>query len=172
MHFLDASNFNDFDHVLGRLQGLTIPSCAMSSLTPPSPLNLCSDFSKSYCTLDAPFIMSHACKQPGDDDGPTIIDTFAPRPLSFDLSPTSSVGSDFESLSSHSSLPHSSFDAFVATRSRVVRVCDIPAYPAFLLTRSSLISSIIYLLPPSQFYLQCFSRKVYVYHSSFRAKHD
>ncbi|KAG5636982.1 hypothetical protein H0H81_006188 [Sphagnurus paluster] len=56
------------------------------------------------------------------DEGPIIIDTFAPRPLMCDLSPTSSASSDLESPESS---PCSSFDAFVSTRSRVVRVCGV-----------------------------------------------
>src|SRR5262245_38966336 len=48
----------------------------------------------------------------------TIIDAFAPRRPSFDLSPTSSASSDMDS-----SIPYgSNRDAFIATRSRVVRV--------------------------------------------------
>ncbi|KAF8235051.1 hypothetical protein L208DRAFT_1258620 [Tricholoma matsutake] len=124
MNILDASKFTDFD--LGRLQNLTLPSHSMSSLTSPSALHICSNPLKSHCFLGAPFAMSYTCKE---DDSPTIIDTFAPRPLTFDLSPTSSASSDLDSLSSHSSFPRSSFDAFVATRSRVVRLYNLPAGP-------------------------------------------
>jgi hypothetical protein len=125
MNLFDASKFSDFDHVLGHFQKLTLPSQSVSSLTSSSALNHCSDSSKSHCTLDSPFSMSYACKEHDEDDGPTIVDTFAPRPLVFDLSPTSSASSDFDSLSSYTSFPRSSFHAFVATRSRVVRVCGI-----------------------------------------------
>ncbi|KAG6898031.1 hypothetical protein C0992_007027 [Termitomyces sp. T32_za158] len=69
------------------------------------------------------------------NDCPTIIDTFAPKPLVRGLSPTpsptpltgvsptSSASSDYESyLSSPSRF---SYEAFVTTRSRVVRVCGV-----------------------------------------------
>jgi hypothetical protein len=131
---MNLSKFNDFDHVLGRLQRLTLSSLSVSSLTSPSSLNHCSDSPKSRSSLDAPFAMSYSSKDPDEDDGPTIIDTFAPRPLMFDLSPTSSASSDFDSISSHTSFPRSSFDAFVATRSRVVRVCGAPECLASPLT--------------------------------------
>lgn len=140
MNILDASKFTDFD--LGRLQNLTLPSHSMSSLTSPSALHICSNPLKSHCFLGAPFAMSYTCKE---DDSPTIIDTFAPRPLTFDLSPTSSASSDLDSLSSHSSFPRSSFDAFVATRSRVVRVCGVLDRPSSPLT--SVLTDQLYNLP-------------------------
>ena len=134
MNVLDASKFNDFDHVLGRLQKLTLPSPSVTPLTSPSALNLFPDSPKSHCALGAPFSMSYTCKEPDEDDGPTIIDAFSPRPFVFDLSPTSSASSDFDSLSSHTSFPRHPFDAFFATRSRVVRVCGVPKCPAPPLT--------------------------------------
>lgn len=118
--------YNTFDDVLSRLQKLTLPSHSPSSLTlsSSSALRNSSDSPKVRCTLGAPFSMTYPypSKDFDEDDIPTIIDTFAPRPLAFDLSPTSSASSDFDSPSSHTSLPRSSFESFVATRSRVVRV--------------------------------------------------
>ncbi|KAG6877520.1 hypothetical protein C0993_006384 [Termitomyces sp. T159_Od127] len=70
------------------------------------------------------------------DDAFTIIDTFAPKPLARDLSPTasptpltgvsptSSTSSDLESYLSSSS--RFSYEAFVTTRSRVVRLYNLP----------------------------------------------
>lgn len=120
---------SEFDKVLNRLQKLALPSHSCSSLTSPSTsvLSPSSDSPKARYTLGAPFSMSHPhpFKQPDEDDVPTIIDTFAPRPLAYDLSPISSASSDFDSLSSHSSFPRAPFNAFVATRSRVVRVCGV-----------------------------------------------
>jgi hypothetical protein len=146
MNLLDASKSSDFGHVLGRLQKCTLPSHLVSSQNLPcSVFNPYSGFSKSLCTLDAPFAMSYPrspSKEPDVSDGPAIIDTFAPRLLSFDLSPTSSASSEFDSISSHTSFPPSSFDAFVATRSRVVRVCG---------ARNTQASPLIF-IPVDQFY--------------------
>jgi hypothetical protein len=120
---------SNFDNVHSRLQKLTLPSHSHSSLTSSSTsvLSPSSGSPKARYTLGAPFSMSYPypSKQFGDEDVPTIIDTFAPRPLAYDLSPTSSASSDFGSLSSHSSFPRASLEAFVATRSRVVRVCGV-----------------------------------------------
>ncbi|KAF9460473.1 hypothetical protein BDZ94DRAFT_1265986 [Collybia nuda] len=122
---------SEFDNVLSRLQKLSLPSHSTPSLTSPSSsvFSPSSDSPKARNTLGAPFSMSclYPSNQAEDDDVPTIIDTFAPRPLPYDLSPTSSASSDFDSVSSHSSFPRPSFDAFVATRSRVVRLYNLPA---------------------------------------------
>lgn len=82
------------------------------------------------CTLEAPFSMSYnysSKKLVDDREMPTIIDSFVPRPLALDLSPISSASSDFGSVASSNSLSlaRSSVDAFVTTRSRVVRVRPI-----------------------------------------------
>jgi hypothetical protein len=65
--------------------------------------------------LSAPFAPSRHWES--HDRGATIIDTFAPKPGSFDSSPTSSAGSDLDGY-----LSGALFDAFLATKSRVVRV--------------------------------------------------
>ena len=143
MNILDAST--DFEHVLGRLHKLTLPSPSLTSPTSPSVLNIFSRPPKSRCTLNSPFSVSYTYKEPDEDDVPTIIDAFSPRPLVFDLSPTSSASSDLDSLSSQTSFPRSSFDAFVATRSRVVRVCGLAECPAPPLT--SIPSEQLYNLP-------------------------
>jgi hypothetical protein len=127
---------------LGRLHKPTLPSPSLTSPTSPSMLNLFSQSPKSRCTLSSPFSMSYTCKEPDEDDGPTIIDAFLPRPLVFDLSPASSASSDFDSLSSRTSFPRSPFDDFVASRSRVVRVCGVAECPVFPLTS----------IPPDQLY--------------------
>jgi hypothetical protein len=67
-------------------------------------------------TLGTPFTPSQHWKSLGRDEA-TVIDTFAPKPRSFDLSPTSSTSSDLDGYSSASP-----FDAFLVTKSRVVRV--------------------------------------------------
>lgn len=131
----------NFDHVLGRLQKLSFNTPSHFSLSsptsapspdvmshanaspPPSPPNF------TRRTLGAPFSLQPSYNE-FDDDLPTIIDTFSPKPQppAFDLSPTSSTSSDFDSISSrqpNSEFEHSLFDAFVATRSRVVRVSAI-----------------------------------------------
>ena len=112
------------DDVVHRLQGLSIPSCPPSpslsiSLHPSSP----SIYNASgQCVFESPFTYSWpGYRKESQDDLPTIIDTFAPRRPSFDLSPTSSASSDLDS-----SMPYysgrSPFDAFFATQSRVLRV--------------------------------------------------
>jgi len=135
----------DFSHSFARLQELALPS----SLTP------CSDSPSSRCTLGAPFDISNP------DERSTFIDAF---PLAFDLSPTSSASSDFDSLSSYTSFPRSLSDAFAATRSRVVRVCgtETPSLTALTLVPPPAISYTIYLL----FHLHYFFRKVYVVYSA------
>jgi hypothetical protein len=134
MNLSDASQFGDFDHVLRRLQKRTLSSYPVSSQNLPcSVFNPYFDSPKSQCTLDAPFVMSYSCapsKEFDVNEGPVIIDPLAPRLLSFDLSPTSSASSEFESISSHTSWLPSPFGAFVATRSRVVRVCVGPECPS------------------------------------------
>jgi hypothetical protein len=61
--------------------------------------------------------------QPYEDELPTIIDTFAPRPPVGGVSPTSSVSSDLGySNMNRVNLGKSILDKFLDTRSRVVRV--------------------------------------------------
>ncbi|KAG6856542.1 hypothetical protein H0H87_003361 [Tephrocybe sp. NHM501043] len=64
------------------------------------------------------------CPSKQFDDGPLVIDTFSPKPLMHDLSPTSSASSN--DLDSPFSSPRCSFEAFVNTRSRVVRLYNLP----------------------------------------------
>lgn len=129
---MPTSNTSRLDDVVSRLRHLTLPSQRVSSLTAPriSALIAHPDSSLGYpmthadCTLDAPFSMSYVNPSKDfDEDVPTIIDTFAPRSLALDLSPTSSTSSDMASTSSHTPSSRSSFDAFFTTRSRVVCVC-------------------------------------------------
>ncbi|KAG6902937.1 hypothetical protein C0995_009329 [Termitomyces sp. Mi166 len=97
---------------------------------PPSTMNVQPSKSIHFdppSSLPSPFAMSSNDL----DDGPIVIDTFAPKPIVRDVSPTaspspltgvspaSSASSDFESyLSSPSRF---SYEAFVTARSRVVR---------------------------------------------------
>ncbi|KAG6908478.1 hypothetical protein DXG01_004481 [Tephrocybe rancida] len=125
MNILDLpSKSTSFDHFQSQFNNLTI-----SSHSPPA---FSSDVSSAYtspnaspkatCSLGPPFSMSYNTYPSSNnldfDDGPLVIDTFSPKPLMHDLSPTSSASSD---LDSHFSSPRFSFEAFVHTRSRVVR---------------------------------------------------
>ena len=116
---------SNYEYTLSRLQRLALPSHLESSLTSPAVFSAtpCSGLSSHKVRYSPPF--SHSYFKPNDayeDSAPIIIDTFAPRPVPLDLSPTSSASSDLDSTSSHSSASKSSFEAFFATRSRVVRV--------------------------------------------------
>ena len=77
-------------------------------------------------SLDGPFSISMSFRYPSkesDQDFPTVIDTFAPKPFAHDLSPPSSASSERGSTSPpHTSNQRTVLDAFNATRSRVVRV--------------------------------------------------
>ncbi|KAG5351179.1 hypothetical protein C0989_007637 [Termitomyces sp. Mn162] len=97
-------------------------------------MNVLPSKSNLFLDFDSLTISSHSPSS-SFDDRPTVIDTFAPKPLR-DLSPTpsptpmtgvspsSSASSDFESyLSSPSRF---SYEAFVTTRSRVVRLYNLP----------------------------------------------
>lgn len=76
------------------------------------------------CTLDAAFSLSY--KRDDYDAPPGLFDTFelSSSPNSCDLSPISSASSDYDSIASTKNTSRSSFDAFVTTRSRVVRVSE------------------------------------------------
>jgi hypothetical protein len=157
--FAPSAKAPNFEEILSRLQKLTLtlPSQSTPSLTSPSfprqPLSATMSYhdlsppcSPSGFTLDAPFSMSYPHPKWVDDDLPAVIDTFAPRALS-DLSPTSSTSSEYDSVSSHhTSLAKPSFEAFVATRSRVVRVSDSPMCS---FTYSNVIPRQLYNLPAS-----------------------
>jgi hypothetical protein len=116
-----------FDDVVHQLQELSIssrpqsPSQASPSIAfhPSSPL-----ISNTGCILESPFAYSWPeYRKELHDEFPTIIDSFAPRRPSLDLSPTSSASSDLDlSMPYYSMSGRSSFDAFFATQSRVVRV--------------------------------------------------
>lgn len=127
----------DYEHTLSRLQRLALPSHLESSLTSPALFSAtpCSGLSSHKVRYSPPF--SHSYFKPNDayeDNAQIIIDTFAPRPVPLDFSPTSSASSDLDSTSSHSSASKSSFEAFFATRSRVVRLYNLPALAASFLS--------------------------------------
>ena len=77
-------------------------------------------------SVDGPFSISMSFCYPSkesDQDFPTVIDTFTPKPFAHNLSPPSSTSSEWGSTS----LPHTSnqrtvLDAFNATRSCIVQV--------------------------------------------------
>lgn len=121
---------SNFDEVIHRMQQLSIPSSLQSSPQPsPSisfhpPSNPKTPMGGGY-TLESPFSYPWPeYVKDSQDESATIIDSFAPRPLSFDLSPTSSASSDPDRpMSSISSMSRrSSIDSFTTTQSRVVRV--------------------------------------------------
>ncbi|KAF5376037.1 hypothetical protein D9615_007760 [Tricholomella constricta] len=114
MDILDQSN--NLDYLQSQFRSLTISSH--------SPDFAASHLPKDGCTLGAPFSMSYSHQSKETDDGHTVIDTFSPKPLMYDLSPTSSASSDVDSPLRTS--PRSSFEAFLATRSRVVRLYNLP----------------------------------------------
>ncbi|TFK69817.1 hypothetical protein BDN72DRAFT_897006 [Pluteus cervinus] len=137
-----------FEHVLSRLQRLTIPSsqspAALVSHVDTTHLQkaafaLAPDTTRNSthvdCTLGASFSMVFPSpSKPYEQDLPTLIDTFAPKPLASDLSPTSTSSSDLDSVSSQPSNPRLSFEAFLATRSRVVRLYNLPSMAEAFLT--------------------------------------
>lgn len=122
-----------FDDIVHRLGKLSIPSRPHSpSQQPPSSIsfhpgamsNTNTLFGGQPFALDSPFSYSRS-EYLKEQDLPVVIDSFAPRRPSFDLSPTSSTtSSDLDpSVSwSQSSMRRSSIYAFFATRSRVIRV--------------------------------------------------
>lgn len=94
-----SKNNAHFDNVLQRLHRLSISTAASEPRSPLSPLGPAFSFSDVNSKAAAP--------------------TYEPRPApALDLSPQSSASSDFSSVSSG----RDSFDAFVRTQSRVVRV--------------------------------------------------
>jgi len=116
---------SNYEHTLLCLQRLALPSHLESSPTSPALFSatLCSGLSSHKVRYSPP--SSHSYFKPNNsyaDNTLIIIDTFAPWPLPLDLSPTFSASSDLDSTSSHSPTSKSSFGAFFATRSRVVRV--------------------------------------------------
>ena len=103
----------------------------------------------------------YPCKEL-DQDFPTVIDTFAPKPFAHDLSPPSSASSERGSTSPpYTSNQKTVLDAFNATRSRVVRVSGAFVTMVLFLMRVGR-SYLICLLWHSLFYPHCFSRKTYV----------
>jgi hypothetical protein len=121
-----------FDDVVVRLQKLSIPSRSHSSpRSSPSfhpPPNPNTPMGGQF-TLESPFAYPWPEYLKDSQDGlSTVIDSFAPRLSSFDLSPTSSSASSDPDLpmSSISSMSRrSSIDPFTATQSRVVRVSNM-----------------------------------------------
>lgn len=110
---------SSFDEVIHRLQKLSIPSRPHSpSQLPPSitfdpPPHMGGQYSQ-----EAPYAYPWPeYTKNSQEEYPAVIDSFAPRRTSFDLSPTSSASSDLDP-----SMSRTSFDAFFATRSRVIRV--------------------------------------------------
>lgn len=121
---------SNYEHTLSRLQRLAFPSHLESSLTSPALFSAtpCSGLSSHKVRYSPPF--SHSYVKTNDayeDNAPIIIDTFAPRPVPLDLSPTSSASSDLDSTSSHSTASKSSFEAFfcypLSCRSTVQFTC-------------------------------------------------
>jgi hypothetical protein len=111
-----SSNFTDFIHL--DLEKLALESPPEDHF-PASVYLRPSLASRDGFPLDGPFATGKT-KPPtafDNDEGTIIIDTFAPRPSPFNLSPTSSTDSDLDGASG--TLP---FDAFFGTQSRVVRV--------------------------------------------------
>ncbi|KAF7966307.1 hypothetical protein HWV62_39205 [Athelia sp. TMB] len=102
-----SSNPSIYDDVARRLEKLSIPG------RPHSP---------SDAALDAAFSYTWPVKQ--QQQFYDVIDGFAPRRHAFDLSPTSSTCSSDQG---------SFLDAFVATRSRVIRMFNLPPPPASFL---------------------------------------
>ncbi|KAF8621477.1 hypothetical protein AX15_007768 [Amanita polypyramis BW_CC] len=119
------------DDLLSRLQDMNIShlQSAFPHLAIDSPAVALSDGPNTHA-LDGPFAMPMSFHYPSkrsDKDLPNVIDTFAPKPLAPDLSPPSSTSSERSSISpSCSSDQKSVLDAFVATRSRVVRLSNLP----------------------------------------------
>ena len=122
--FVDGSSFDD---VARRLQLLAIPSRPHSparsspsiAFHPPSP-------DGGQCILESPFTYSWPDYRKDSQDELPPIDSFTPCRPSFDLSPTSSTSSDLDlSMPSYFMSRRSSFDAFFATQSRVVRVSSL-----------------------------------------------
>ncbi|KAG6853862.1 hypothetical protein C0991_000623 [Blastosporella zonata] len=128
MNVLDHhSKSNSFDDFQSQFDNLTISSHSPSALSSDlsSAYSSPNDSPKAACFLGPPFSMSYNRYPSRDfDDGPLVIDTFSPKPLMHDLSPTSSDSSI--DLDSPFSSPCFSFEAFVNTRSRVVRLYNLP----------------------------------------------
>lgn len=116
------------DDLLSRLQDMNISSAFPQYSSSDSP-SLALSNGPSTRPLDGPFAISMSFRYPSkesDQEFPTVIDTFAPKPLAHDLSPPSSASSERGSTSPpHRSDQKSVFDAFVATRSRVVQVSGV-----------------------------------------------
>ncbi|KAJ7223022.1 hypothetical protein GGX14DRAFT_426572 [Mycena pura] len=112
----------DFDSVLLRFQNLsTSERVPLSPLGPPFA-----------------FVESHTHDKTAAN--------FAPRPASLDLSPQSSSSSSSE-LSSVGSLHSETFDAFVRTQSRVVRLSNLPhAFLSSVLAQNGLAPAAMWLL--------------------------
>ncbi|KIM77391.1 hypothetical protein PILCRDRAFT_825351 [Piloderma croceum F 1598] len=118
-----AKGSSTVDDVVHRLQSLAIPSRPQSPSQSSPSISL---HPSSPSVFESPFTYSwSAYRKESQDDLPTIIDTFAPRRPSFDLSPTSSASSDLDSSMPYCS-GRSPFDAFFATQSRVVRLSNLP----------------------------------------------
>ncbi|KAF8731220.1 hypothetical protein AX14_005034 [Amanita brunnescens Koide BX004] len=120
------------DDLLFRLQDMNISSESSAfpqySASDAPSLTLSND--PSTRSLDGPFSISMSFRYPSkasDPDFPTVIDTFAPKPFAHDLSPPSSASSERGSTSPpYTSNQKTALDAFNATRSRVVRLSNLP----------------------------------------------
>ncbi|KAK2466611.1 hypothetical protein APHAL10511_000869 [Amanita phalloides] len=122
------------DDLLSRLQDLNIPHYSLHPADPPPSMLLLSTDPQSR-TPDGPFALSMSFRCPpkqANADFPTVIDTFAPRPMAPDLSPPSSTSSERDSTSppylpsNHNNNHNPVLEGFVATRSRVVRLSNLP----------------------------------------------
>ncbi|KAF8182961.1 hypothetical protein BJ912DRAFT_563945 [Pholiota molesta] len=111
-----------FDHVLNRLQNLTLPEAGLQ---------------KHQLDGEALFAAYPKAEER------TVIDTFAPRRTAHDRSPTSSQSSsdaEYSSSSNYSASQPASptaaaHEAFYATRSRVVRLFNLPPMAEAFLSR-------------------------------------
>ncbi|KAF9451331.1 hypothetical protein P691DRAFT_663483 [Macrolepiota fuliginosa MF-IS2] len=83
-------------------------------------------------TLAYPFSSPTGCDE--DSAGPTIIDTFAPRPQPSSGSSSSVSTNDFDSRPNTAQSIRAAIQAFFATRSRVVRLYNIPPSPETVLS--------------------------------------
>ncbi|KAH7924452.1 hypothetical protein BV22DRAFT_1047468 [Leucogyrophana mollusca] len=113
----------NIDHVLRQFRKLSVPSYGQSA---PAPINLSR---RASPVLGTPFALSarqHRYRRDADDD-PCFSNPFADTASPVELSPSSSSSSDYgmmipPAVMTRSSPNQAIFDAFVATRSRVLRL--------------------------------------------------
>ncbi|KAF8885663.1 hypothetical protein BD779DRAFT_1673618 [Infundibulicybe gibba] len=94
------------------------PSPSLTAASAPHPTHI----------PDTPSVMAANKNICHDEDDLLANELYAPRPLSLDLSPTSSSGESlFDSVSSQAEPTRTRAEAFFAARSRVVRIYRLPA---------------------------------------------